>query len=131
MLLSLDSSGQKYVSHMDEVEAFMSRREVPPELRHRIRSYMRFRYPPVSALYDAVPSSGLQAKIDSLPKHCMLMYYGDKRSWKISCGVRRYSIHALTVPSNRRARREKRILLSSEQTPNKQVIYYLQDNACS
>ena len=44
VLLSLDSSGQKYVSHMDEVEAFMMRREVPPELRQRIRGYMKLRY---------------------------------------------------------------------------------------
>jgi len=44
VLLSFDSSGQRYVSHMDEVEAFLDRREVPSDLRMRIRNYMRLRY---------------------------------------------------------------------------------------
>jgi hypothetical protein len=41
LLLSLDSSGTKFTAFMDTVEAYMRQREVPGELRDRIRTHLR------------------------------------------------------------------------------------------
>ncbi len=44
LLLSLDSSGTKFTAFMDTVEAYMSQREVPSDLRDRIRTHLRLKY---------------------------------------------------------------------------------------
>jgi len=81
VLLSLDSSGQKYVSHMDEVEAFMTRREVPPELRHRIRSYMKLRYTGQEEREDDDGDDG--------PKKVPRMYSEEGIIDELSVGIKR------------------------------------------
>jgi len=49
VILSMDASGQRFMSHMDEIEAFLARKMIPPNLRKRIRAYMHLRYTAATA----------------------------------------------------------------------------------
>ena len=80
VMLSLDSSGQRFSSHMDEVEAFTSRRNVSPDLRERIRTYMKLRYRHTAAGMTEEELEGQQA--------CR-MFNEDQIVGELSVGIRR------------------------------------------